>query len=92
MKLKMKPSARINRRYLLIEANSKQEIESAILDYIGMLGWARAAPLFVNSQTKNFILTIERGELTNVRAAFEASDKKIKILKVSGTLKGLSEQ
>lgn len=89
MKLKSKPSARLNRRYLLIQANSKQDIESAILDYIGILGWAKAAPIFVNSAKQNFILAIERKELINVRAAVESSDKEIKILKVSGTLKGL---
>ena len=91
MKLKTKPSARLNRRYLLLEANSKQEIESIILDYIGLLGWAKAAPTFVNNPEKKFILAIERAELTNVRAAFEASSKKIKILRISGTLKGLGK-
>lgn len=87
MKLKLKPSARLNRRYILLEANSKNEVESAILDYIGILGWAKASPIFVKS-SGNLILAIARTELTNVRAAFEASGK-IKVLKVSGTLKGL---
>jgi RNase P/RNase MRP subunit POP5 len=91
MKLKSKPSARLNRRYLLVEAANKQEIESTILDYIGILGWAKAAPAFVKTGGKNFILVTERTELINIRAAFGASDKKIKILKVSGTLKGLSK-
>jgi RNase P/RNase MRP subunit POP5 len=89
MKLKIKPSAKIHRRYLLIEARSKKEIEQTILEYIGILGWAKAAPKFVKTSSKNHVLAIERKELTNVRAAFEASDKKIKTLKVSGTLKGL---
>ena len=90
MKLKQKPSARINRRYLLLEAPSKNEIEKTILDYIGILGWANAAPQFVETG-KNFILAIERKSLNNVRAAFELSPAKIKILKVSGTLKGLTK-
>ena len=90
MKLKLKPSARIKRRYLLIEAKSKDEIEKTILDYIGILGWADAAPQFVESE-KNFILAIERKSLTNVRASFELSLAKIKVLRVSGTLKGLEK-
>ena len=90
MKLKIKPSAKIKRRYFLLEAKNKKQIEEAILDYIGILGWANAAPKFVKSQ-KNFILAIERTAVTNVRAAFEASDKSIKTLKVSGTLKGLKK-
>lgn len=86
MKLKIKPSAKIKRRYLLLEAN-KSEVEKAILDYIGILGWAKASPVFL----KEKILSIDRKELTNVRAAFEASPYKIKTLKVSGTLKGLKK-
>ena len=88
MKLKMKPSEKLNRRYLWIEASSKDEVEKAILDYIGILGWARAAPFFVKSE-KEIILAVNREELNNVRAAFGAASGKIRVLKVSGTLKGL---
>ena len=90
-KLKVKPSARLNRRYLLINAKSREEIESAILEFIGVLGWAKAAPVFVRAGKEGYVLAIQRDSLLNVRAAFEASDKKIKILKVSGTLKGLKK-
>lgn len=91
MKLKIKPSAKINRRYLLIEAKNRSEIENTILEYVGILGWAKAAPKFVKTEGKKYILAIERKELTNIRAAFEASDKKINVLRVSGTLKGLKK-
>lgn len=90
MKLKISPSARINRRYLLIEAKSKNEIEKIILEYLGIIGWAKAAPCFVLSE-KNFILAIERKSLENIRAAFELSESDVKILRVSGTLKGLQK-
>ena len=88
MTLKVKPSAKIKRRYILIEGD-RTKVEKAILDYIGILGWAKAAPHFVKSELKNLVLAIERKSLTNIRAAFEISKEKIKILKVSGTLKGL---
>ena len=87
MKLKIKPSAKINRRYLLLQAESKEKVETVILEYIGVLGWAEASPFFVKS--KNLILAIDRRALAKVRAAFELSPYKIKIQKVSGTLKGL---
>ncbi|MCA9485430.1 MAG: hypothetical protein KC506_01140 [Nanoarchaeota archaeon] len=94
MKLKIKPSAKTKRRYLLLEAN-KREVEQTILDYIGILGWAKASPLFVKSfkeKTKNkLILSVERSEISNIRAAFEISKAKIKVEKVSGTLKGLTK-
>ena len=91
MKLKIKPSARINRRYLLIESSGRNDIESVILDYLGILGWAKAAPIFVRGKSNRFILAVERKELSNIRAAFELSDKPIKVIKVSGTLRGLEK-
>jgi len=90
MKLRIKPSAKIKRRYLLIEG-TKNEIEKTILDYIGILGWAKATPLFVKTTKTKIVLAVERKSLTDVRAAFELSKAKIKILKVSGTLKGLDK-
>jgi RNase P/RNase MRP subunit POP5 len=38
-----------------------------------------------------FILSVERGAVENARAAFEASGKNIKIIKVSGTIKGIEK-
>lgn len=89
MKLKINPSARTKKRYLLIEAESKEEIEKAILEYIGVLGWAKAEPFFVGKKGKNTILAVNREELERVKAAFEVCSKTIKIISISGTLKGL---
>lgn len=89
MKLKSKASSRIKKRYLLIQA-SKEEIEKAILDYLGILGYAKASPMFIQlkKSKEKIILAIDRKELENVRAAFELV-KGVKILSVSGTIKGL---
>ena len=38
MKLKEKPSAKIKRVYLLLEATSRVDVEKSIVDYIGILG------------------------------------------------------
>ena len=47
---------------------------------------------FITQKNQNkIILAVERSSLTNVRAAFELSQSKIKVLKVSGTLKGLGK-
>lgn len=92
MKLKTKASAKIKRRYLLIDGR-KEEVERAILDYIGILGWARAAPVWVDikGEREGNVLSVAREEVMNVRAAFEASPHKIKVKRVSGTLKGLGK-
>jgi len=91
MKLKEKPSAKVKRVFLLLEAKNRADIEKSIVDYIGILGWAKASPVFVGGGKKEgrIILSVERGEITNIRAAFEASSLSIRILKVSGTIKGL---
>ena len=83
----LRPSARANRRYLLMKGK-KEDIEKNILDYIGILGWAKAAPEFIRGEIGD-ILAINRESLANIRAAFEISKADIKIIKVSGTLKGL---
>ena len=90
MKLNVKPSQRIKRRYLLVEG-SKENIEKAILNYLGALGWAKASPIFVKSEPgKNKItLAVSRGEVDNIKAAFEASNLGIRVVGISGTLKGL---
>ena len=96
MPLKTKPSTRINKRYLLLEADAKEKVEKAILDYLGILGFAKASPNFVRIKTKakskladKLILSINRKENERVRAAFALAG--IKILRVSGTLKGLAK-
>jgi len=89
MRVKQKPSEKIHRRYLLISESSRGAIEKAILEFIGVLGWARSAPLWVNTKSKDLVLAIRRESLNSVRAAFEAAGFSGKVKKVSGTLKGL---
>jgi len=86
--LTLKPTMRANRRYLLIRG-TKKEIEFAILEYIGTLGWANAAPVFVSSHDDKVIVAVNREALTDVRAAFALAREKLEVLRVSGTLKGL---
>jgi len=87
--LKQKASARVNRRYLLING-TKENIEKAILDYIGILGWAKASPLFVKKIGKKQILAVNRKEVINVGAAMVAASGNLEVLKISGTIKGLT--
>ena len=81
---------RANRRYILVKG-SKSDVESAILEYIGVWGWANAAPVFVSSHEDKIILAVNREALTDVRAALALSREKIEVLRVSGTLRGLEK-
>ena len=74
---------RENRRYILLEGSSKEEIEKAILDYVGSLGYAKASPIFLGKG----ILAVNRETLNEIRAGFALAG--IKIKRVSGTIKGL---
>ena len=85
-KLKLKPSARDKRRYFLANA-SNANIEAAILEYIGVLGFAKSAYMFVKKSGTKSVGSCLRESLNDVRASL--AFKKIKIEKVSGTLKGL---
>lgn len=78
---KLKPSLRENKRYLLVEA-SRKEVEDAILKFIGVLGYAKASPVFVKNA-----LAVNRESLNSIKAALCLAG--IKVKRVSGTLKGL---
>ena len=81
----LKPSMREKRRYLFLKGNfNKKDVEEAIMKYIGILGYAKASPIWIS---KN-ILAINRSEINNVRGAFVLT-KNIAVSKVSGTLKKL---
>ena len=88
--LSLKSSARANRRYLLIRG-TRSAVEHAILEYIGVLGWASAAPVFVQERGSEIILCVNREALTHVRAALALAKDELAVLRVSGTLNGLGK-
>jgi RNase P/RNase MRP subunit POP5 len=89
--LKLKKSARDHRRYLLINEKSNKKIEDAILEYIGVLGFAKAAYKKVNNtnHTTKTIGSCLRSELIDVKAALTFAG--IKVEKVANTIKGLQK-
>ncbi len=85
----LKPSHREHRRYLLLagkDANEKA-VEEAILKFVGILGFAKAAPMVVKKKGEKLILSINRSELDKVRAGFLMSGKDIGVENVSGILR-----
>ncbi|MBM3234440.1 hypothetical protein FJZ19_05095 [Candidatus Pacearchaeota archaeon] len=82
MEKKLKPSHRENKRYLLFEGK-KEDVESAILKFIGVLGYGKAGIMFISGN----ILACNREELDKVRASLLLAG--IKVLRVSGTIAGL---
>lgn len=88
----LKSSHRENKRYLLVsgkDANEKN-IESAILKFVGVLGYAQVSPEIVKRSESKLILMINRTEIEKVRASFVLSGFDLKIEKVSGALNNLT--
>jgi RNase P/RNase MRP subunit POP5 len=87
----LKPSHRERKRYLLVKGKNatKKNIESTILEFIGVLGWGETNPHFIKSEKGKVILAINRNSLDKVRASFMMSDKDLIITKVSGSVKNL---
>jgi len=86
----LKPSARENKRYLLVEGkNLKQNIEKAILEFIGILGMSKVGLSFVESKENSAVICINREMVNSVRASLCVFPEKIEVQKVSGTLKSL---
>jgi|GEM_PF-529403 len=105
-KLKLKPSARDKRRYFITGA-SNAKVEAAILEYIGVLGLAKSAYMFVKT-----VKSAARGIPSQKGTGVPSSSGKtigsclvkslndvraalamagIRIEKVSGTLKALGK-
>lgn len=88
-KLKLIPAARDNRRYFYMNSEDKAKIEKAILEYIGILGFSKSVFMFIETPTGKLIGSCVRESLEDVRASLAFA--RIKIQKVSGTIKGLTE-
>ena len=86
----LKPSMRENKRYLLIEGNElRKNVERAILDFIGTLGYSKAGLEWIKDNKESAIISVNREAVNNVRASLAVYQEKIEVKKVSGTLKGL---
>jgi len=84
---------RENKRYLLIEGNDlKKNVERAILDFVGVLGFSKVGLSWIDEKNDSGIISINREMVDSVRASICVFPKKMEVRKVSGTLKGLKEK
>lgn len=89
----LKPSMRENKRYLLVRGeNLKENINKAILEFIGSLGMSKAGLEFVEHDKSSAIIGVNREAVDRVRASLVVFPKKIQVVRVSGTLRGLREK
>jgi RNase P/RNase MRP subunit POP5 len=99
--MKILPSWREGRRYLLIEIKNnkekaKKDIAKALLNFLGILNYARARPFFVslNNSQNLLVLSVNRKFLSHSRAALLLckSKPKPRCIYVAGTLKKLKQR
>ena len=84
----IKPSHREKKRYMSIIGKdaSVKNIEDAILEYIGILGYAESSLKVIKADKANVIISINRGSLEKVRASLLLSKKDLVVKKVSGSV------
>lgn len=88
----LKPSMKENKRYLLIKGKSlKKNVESAILNFIGILGMSEVGLSWIKTQKDSAIICVNRQAVNKVRASLSVCPERIDVVKVSGTLKGLEK-
>jgi RNase P/RNase MRP subunit POP5 len=86
----IKPSMRENKRYLLVRGKGlKENIEKAILEFIGVLGMSKVGLGWIKTDSNSAIISVNREMVDSVRASLCVWHEKITVEKVSGTLKGL---
>ncbi len=87
----LKPSMRENKRYLLVEGKV-EDVEKAILDFIGVLGMSKAGLGWIKHGKSSAVISVNREAVNHVRASFAVWPEKISVIRVSGTLKSLKEK
>ncbi|PIN89801.1 hypothetical protein COU61_02940 [Candidatus Pacearchaeota archaeon CG10_big_fil_rev_8_21_14_0_10_35_13] len=90
MQKRLIPTLRENKRYILLKDTDKKKVNETIMKMIGIMGYAEAGVKFVNTKkfkNKELLVAVNREKIMNVRAALTTEG--IKIIKVSGTIKGL---
>ncbi len=86
----LKPSMREKKRYLLVKgSNLKENIEKAILEFIGVFGLSECALYIVKISKGKAIISINRAMVDKVRASFCVFGEPISVEKVSGSIKNV---
>ncbi|MBI2044164.1 hypothetical protein HYT24_02260 [Candidatus Pacearchaeota archaeon] len=86
----LKPSMREKKRYLFVTGNNLEEnIEKAILDFMGILGMSKTGLSWIKKEKNSVIIAINRESVDHVRASFAVFPEKISVEGVSGSIKNV---
>ncbi|GBE20132.1 MAG TPA: hypothetical protein ENG87_04835 [Candidatus Pacearchaeota archaeon] len=86
----LKPSMREKKRYLLVRGKTVQEdIEQAIVDFMGTLGVSIAGLSWIEKGKDYAIIAVNRETVNQVRAALTVWPEKMTVERVSGSVKNM---
>jgi RNase P/RNase MRP subunit POP5 len=89
----LKPSMKENKRYLFVRGkNLKENIEKAILEFVGVLGMSKVGLFWIKKNMDSAIISVNREMVDSVRASLCVWPEKMQVEKVSGTLKSLRKK
>lgn len=83
--MKLPSSLKERRHYIIVKKISEKEIKDILMDYLGIINYAKAGPKIINLQDK-VAISIERDFVNLAKTALALS--KINVIRVAGTIKG----
>jgi len=84
IKMKLPSTLKERRHYIIIKKTSENEIKNALMDFLGIINYAKAGPKIINLGDK-LAISIERDFVNIAKTALMMS--KIPVLRVTGTIK-----
>ncbi len=84
VKMKLMPTLKEDRHYLVFEGD-KDKVEQALLEFLGILGYAKAGPILVEYSKGKGIISFNRKHADEVKSALLFYN--IHTLGISGTIK-----
>lgn len=83
-KMKLPSTLKERRHYIIIKKTSENEIKNILMDYLGIINYAKAGPKIINLGDK-LAISIERDFVNLAKTALIMS--KIPVMRVTGTIK-----
>jgi len=81
------------KRYLLVRGkNLRQNIEKAVLEFVGVLGMSKTGLSFIKSDKNSAVICVNRKAVDMIRASLVVFPEKMTVERISGTLKGLGKK
>ena len=89
MRIKLLPSLKEDKHYLVFQGN-KDNVEKALLEFLGILGMSKANPVIIEFKKNVGILSFNRKYADDIKSALVFYN--IHTLGISGTIKKAKEK